>query len=85
MDSPGTYEIRVSDHLTTGWANWFGAVDLRYEEDGEMVLVAQLPDQAALHGLLARIRDLGLTLIAVNRIDTRNANNQESPGDKPTS
>lgn len=70
MDTPGIYEIRVRDHLTTGWADWFDAMDLRYEENGEMVLVGRLPDQAALHGILAKVRDLGLVLISVNRIDT---------------
>lgn len=81
MDTPDTYEIRVRDHLTKGWADWFDAMDLRYEANGEMVLVGQLPDQAALHGVLTKIRDLGLTLIAVNRVTTRNDNNTESPGD----
>lgn len=70
MDTPGIYEIRVRDHLTTGWADWFDAMDLRYEENGEMVLVGRLPDQAALHGILAKVRDLGLVLISVHRIDT---------------
>lgn len=85
MDTPDTYEIRVRDHLTTGWADWFDAMDLRYEANGEMVLVGQLPDQAALHGVLTKIRDLGLTLIAVNRIDLPKDDNTASPGDNHTS
>ena len=63
------YEIRVRDHLTVGWSQWFGEMDLRYEAHGEMVLSGHLPDQAALHGVLARIRDLGLTLISVKQIE----------------
>ncbi len=74
MDTPSIYEIRVRDHLTSGWADWFDAVELRYEENGEMVLVASLSDQSALHGILAKIRDLGLTLIAVNRINDTHEN-----------
>lgn len=72
MDMPDLYEIRVRDHLTTGWADWFGGLSLRYEENGDMVLVGRLPDQAALHGILTKIRDLGLVLIAVHRIDITN-------------
>lgn len=70
MDTPGLYEIRVRDHLTTGWADWFDGLSLRYEQNGDMVLVGRLPDQAALHGILTKIRDLGLVLIAVHRIDS---------------
>jgi len=69
MDEPRLYEIRVRDHLTTGWEACFDTMALRYEADGEMLLVGTLTDQAALHGVLARIRDLGLTLISVNHID----------------
>ena len=81
MDTPAIYEIRVRDHLTTGWADWFDAMDLRYEDDGDMVLVGRLSDQAALHGVLTKIRDLGLTLIAVNRIDHTN-DDRKHRGDK---
>lgn len=66
------YEIRVRDHLTAGWSQWFEEMDLRYEADGEMVLNGYLPDQAALHGVLARIRDLGLTLISVKQLEESN-------------
>lgn len=74
MDTSSIYEIRVRNHLTSGWADWFDAIELRYEENGEMVLVVSLPDQSALHGILAKIRDLGLTLIAVNRINDTDEN-----------
>ena len=68
------YEIRVRDHLTAGWSRWFEEMDLRYEADGEMILSGHLPDQAALHGVLARIRDLGLTLISVQQIKAPDSN-----------
>lgn len=77
MDTPGIYEIRVRNHLTRGWADWFDTMNLRYETNGDMVLVGPLQDQAALHGIITKIRDLGLTLIAINRIDT---SNNEQPG-----
>jgi hypothetical protein len=62
------YEIRVQGLLDAGWADWLGGMDLRHERGRETVLTGAVPDQAYLHGLLARIRDLNLTLIAVNRI-----------------
>ncbi len=60
------YEIRVQGHLTADWADWFDGLVVRQEGDGETVLSGPL-DQAALHGVLAQVRDLGLALIAVNR------------------
>jgi len=84
MEAAGTYEIRVRDHLTAGWADWFDTMELHYEQDGEMVLVGEVPDQAALHGVLTKIRDLGLTLIAVNRIGSTNDSIQD-PGDTDSS
>lgn len=62
------YVIRVKDHLDGCWADWFAGLTLTYTQNGDTVLCGPLADQAALHGLLARIRDLNLTLIAVQRI-----------------
>jgi hypothetical protein len=64
------YEIRVRGHLGDEWSAWFGGLDITNVEEGEAVLAGQIPDQAALHGVLMRIRDLGLPLLAVNRIAT---------------
>lgn len=64
----GTYEIRVRGHLHGEfWADWLGGLDLRLEPSGETVAVGPLADQAALHGVLARVRDLGLELISVQQ------------------
>jgi hypothetical protein len=60
------YEIRISGHLLADWSEWFGGLTLRHEADGETVLAGQFDDQAALHGVLARIRDLGLRLVSIS-------------------
>jgi hypothetical protein len=63
------YEIRVEGHLDSSWADWFGGLAICPSADGETTLSGPL-DQSALHGVLAKIRDLGLALIAVNRADS---------------
>ena len=66
---PGRYEIRVQGRLESRWAAWFDGMTLTPAGDGTTVLAGPLADQAALHGVLARVRDLGLSLIAVTRLD----------------
>jgi len=66
--SPGTYDIRIRGHLDQHWANEFGVPKLVHEDDGTTVLRGVTADQAALHGLLQRLRDLGVTLIAVTLV-----------------
>jgi len=61
------YEIRVKGHLNARWADWFDGLTLTQESDGTTVLSGSVMDQAALHGLLGKVRDLGLPLIAVHR------------------
>ena len=68
MNAPQLYEIRVAGHLSANWAARFEELSMRHEPEGETVLSGLL-DQAALHGVLVRIRDLGLNLISVNRIE----------------
>ena len=63
----GSYEIRLKGHLNARWADWFDGLTLTHESDGTTVLIGSVVDQAALHGLLAKVRDLGLPLIAVRR------------------
>ena len=60
------YEIRLKGHLDSSWAEWLGGMSLTHASDGTTVLVGPVVDQAALHGLLQKLRDLGITLISVN-------------------
>ena len=67
MNAPELYEIRVAGHLSANWAVRFEGMSMRHEHEGDTVLSGML-DQAALHGVFMKIRDLGLNLISVNRI-----------------
>lgn len=69
--SDGTlYEIRIQGHLHGDWRDWFGEMKLSCVPDGTLALTGPVVDQAALFGILARIRDLGLTLVAFNQLST---------------
>ncbi len=70
MNTPELHEIRVAGHLSENWAERFEGLSMRYEPDGDTVLTGML-DQSALHGVLVKIRDLGLKLISVNRIEAK--------------
>ena len=61
------YEIRVEGRLPSDWSNWFEGLDIQSGPSGDSILSGPLADQAALHGVLAKIRDLNLKLISVNR------------------
>jgi len=63
---PEHYEIKVRGHLDQHWSNWLAGMQVTHLEGSETLLSGVLPDQAALHGLLERIRDLNITLISVN-------------------
>ena len=67
MDRPTHYEIRIEGHLSASWASWFEGLEIRHTETGETVLAGVLADQAALHGVLMRVRDLGIPLVAVSK------------------
>ena len=73
----GQYEIRLKGHLEARWAAWFGGVILTQESDGTTVIRGPVIDQAALHGLLSKVRDLGLPLIAVTRVDPKQMKGKE--------
>ncbi len=67
MDAPRVYEIRVEGHLADRWSDWFEGLAIHNDPNGETMLTGLLTDQAALFGVLAKIRDLNLTLISVYR------------------
>ena len=72
---PARYEIRVADVLDDRWAAWFGGLQISGQGE-ETVICGMLADQSVLHGLLAKVRDLGLCLISVRRLDTDQAGNE---------
>ncbi|HJV13915.1 MAG TPA: hypothetical protein VJ625_08490 [Propionibacteriaceae bacterium] len=66
---PAHYEVRIEGHLDEYWSAWFGGLTLIREDDGTTTLRGAVADQAELHGLLAKVRDLGTTLISVKIIN----------------
>jgi len=71
--SPAHYRIRIRGHLDPAWSAWFDGLAITQEADGTTTLAGMLVDQAALYGLLSRLRDLGSTLLAVERLATEDS------------
>jgi len=67
-EEPGLYEIRIKGHLDNRWAASFGGLTLKLEDNGDTLLAGRVVDQAALHGLLRKVRDLGMPLVSVTRL-----------------
>jgi hypothetical protein len=63
------YQIRVNGHLGPEWTGWFEGLAITREEDGDTLLTGPIVDQAALYGLLKRVRNLGIPLVSVNRVE----------------
>jgi hypothetical protein len=68
LDRQGIYQIRVRGILDVKWSDWFDGFTIKPQGDDETLLSGPVTDQAALHGLLAKIRDLGLPLLSVERV-----------------
>ena len=66
---PTMYQIRLRGHLGPLWSDWFDGLVIAWDDNGDTVLTGSVADQAALHGLLRKIRDLGVTLVAINRVE----------------
>ena len=69
LDRPMVYQIRIKDHLGPRWTDWFGGVTIALEDNGDTLLICPVEDQAALHGLLRKVRDLGMPLISAIRVE----------------
>jgi hypothetical protein len=63
------YQIRIKGHLGRQWTDWFEGLTITLEENGETLLTGPVVDDAALHGLLKKVRDLGMPLLSVNRVE----------------
>jgi len=66
---PMVYQIRIKGHLDSQWTDWFGGMTITLEDNGDTVLTGKVIDQAALYGLIKKVRDLGMSLVSVNRVE----------------
>ncbi len=74
---PTVYQIRIKGHLGSQWAEWFGGLAITLQDNGDTLLTGPVVDQAALHGLLKRVRDLGLPLLSFNRVEPNQADSSD--------
>jgi hypothetical protein len=70
LNHSAVYQIRLRGHLGSQWTDWFGGLTISLESDGDTVLTGPVIDQAALHGLLKKVRDLGMPLVSLMRIES---------------
>jgi hypothetical protein len=73
------YRIRVRGHLDARWSDWLEGMAVHHQDDGTTELIGPVADQAAVHGVIARIRDLGLPLISVNRVESEPRDDSTEP------
>ena len=74
---PMVYQIRIKGHLDSKWTDWFEGMTITLEDNGDTLLTGPVIDQAALHGLLKRVRDLGMPLVSVNFVNPDQAKTRE--------
>lgn len=75
--TPMVYQIRLKGHLGRHWTVWFEDLTITLEDNGDTLLCGPVVDQAALHGLLRKVRDLGVPLISVNRVEPSQADSRD--------
>jgi hypothetical protein len=78
---PGWYEIRLKGHLDDRWADWFDGMTITREDNGHTLVTGPVVDQAALHGLLRKVRDLGLPLLSVRQVAPKQADGTDANAD----
>ena len=78
----GKYQIRVKGHLDSSWADWFDGWEMRLEKDGSTLLTKEVADQAALHGVIVKIRNLNLPLISVRYTDPEHEEDSRDSANK---
>ncbi|GAB5426455.1 MAG: hypothetical protein Crog4KO_36020 [Crocinitomicaceae bacterium] len=66
-NAPSHYQIKIKGQLSTDWSDWFSELALSHDDNGNTILSGEVVDQSALHGLLKRIRDMGLELVSINQ------------------
>ena len=77
---PPVYCIRIKERLDIHWKSWLGNLRMVFTPEGETLIIGPVVDQTALHGLLARIRDMNLTLVAVTLVENQDEGNSEKKG-----
>ncbi len=77
LDQQPIYQIRIEGHLGSQWTDWFEGLTITLEDNGDTLLTGPIIDQAALYGLLKKVRDLGMPLLSVNRIESDQADSPE--------
>ncbi len=75
---PVVYQIRLKGHLSPQWTEWFAELTITLEEEGNTLLTGTVIDQAALHGLLKKVRDLGIPLLSINSVRISPQDNEEA-------
>ena len=78
-DQPTVYQIRLKGHLGQRWLEWFEGLTITLEKDGNTLLSGPVVDQSALHGLLKKVRDLGMPLLSVNSVEPTPLDNKQAP------
>jgi len=71
FNNPAMYHIRLQENLETPWSEWFEELELTQEADGGTLLTGMVADQSALHGIIRKVRDLGLTLVSLQRMESQ--------------
>jgi hypothetical protein len=72
-NQPTVYQIRLKSHLGSEWTDWFEGLTITLDKDGDTLITGPVADQAALHGLLKKVRDLGMSLVSINPIQFNQA------------